>query len=486
MAKKEKVNMDKKLVEGIRRGCLGYISRMIKSQLKEETVDSLHDKFQMIKDSYVCCKDEYIEEKLSHMEYCTFINYIQDVYIAGLYSPDKVTPMLKAIKDKIIEPKKSKGSEWDFFVCVNRIGVATDVAMGRKGMISYINDITMVIMLYSIYITTYLTKIKNRLIYDLYDDGDIIKARFSSTTFLTNEEVNNLCNFSEYNRPKNIHLTVQKLVSEYDVKSSDYSVGEIAKEYLSKETVGAAFRIKGYMGEFPFANYDESVISVDKLNKLPNDRLYVIPSAGVRFEFFDKTKNIDSLEMKESKGRVLFCVNLVNSSCLYYSTGVCSDDNLTSESIDSYRYTKDIFKMIFMVPVEILKDDIDLNKIVLDSKYVTFTPIITNDKERSQFAKIVYTCLCCMYAAYYNPKMFSDTFKMYTINRKEKGGYNREESFRIAHLRKLPKGYNMSKEASDLAKKFGFNYIPKGYTFVRASNVDKEPDDKKIIKVNNI
>lgn len=486
MAKKEKVNMDKKLVEGIRRGFLGYISKMIKSQLKEETVDSLHDKFQIIKEGYVFCKDEYVGEKLSYLEYCTFTNYIQDVYIAGTYSEDRIMPMLKAIKNKIVESEKTKGSEWDFFVCVNRIGTVTDITMRRKGIGGSIEDITSIMMLYSIYITTYLTKVKNKMLYDLYDDENTIKAKFGPKALLTNEEVEGLCSFTEYNITKNVNSAIQKIVSEYDIKSNDYTVGGIAKEYISKEAVSCSIRIKGDMGDFPFANCDENLISIDKLNKLPDNRLYVIPSAGVRFEFIDKSKNIDSIEMKESKGRILFCINLINNGFIYYAEGINSDRLLVSESIESYKYDKDIFKIPIMIPIDALKGGIDLNEILLNCKYITLTPIISNSEERYQFMKIAYTCLCCMYAAYYNPKMFSDTFKMYTINRKEKGGYNREESFRIAHLRKLPKGYNMSKEASDLAKKFGFDYIPKGYTFVRASNVDREPDDKKIIKVNNI
>lgn len=486
MAKKEKINLDKKMMEGIRRGCIEYMSIIIKTQLKKGSLDSICNNFQFIKDSYSYCKDEFVEDKLSYLDYCTFVDYVQDVYIAGSYSPDKIVPMLKTFKGKIVDSEKNKGSEWDFFVCVNRIGAITDIHASRNGLLNDVSDLTGLIMLYSIYITTYLTKIKNKVVKDFYDCEDIVKARFGSINLLTKEDIEDLCVFSQYNIPKNISLIMKKITSDYDIKSSNYSVGEIAKEYIDKGSVEASFRIKGDMGEFPFSNYSEDIISMEKLNKLPEDRMYVIPSAGVRFEFFDKSKNVDSIEMKESKGKIVFCVNLTNSNCLYYATGLYSDSKLESDSIELYKYAKDIFEMPIMLSTNHFKGDIDLHRITFDAKYITFSPVITNSDESLQFQKIMYTCLCCMYAAYYNPKMFSDTFKMYTINRKEKGGYSREESFRIAHLRKLPKGYKMSKEAAEMAKKFGFDYIPKGYTFVSASNVNKEPNEKKIIKVKNV
>ena len=90
-----------------------------------------------------------------------------------------------------------------------------------------------------------------------------------------------------------------------------------------------------------------------------------------------------------------------------------------------------------------------------------------------------------MYSAYYNPRLFASDVKMFTVNRKEKGGYKRTESFRIAHIRKLPVGSKMSENAKLEAKKAGFGYIEEGYTFVRASHLDKEPTSKKIIKIDS-
>ena len=84
-------------------------------------------------------------------------------------------------------------------------------------------------------------------------------------------------------------------------------------------------------------------------------------------------------------------------------------------------------------------------------------------------------------------KMFTEGLRetiMLNINEMI-GWYKRTESFRIAHIRKLPVGSKMSENAKMEAKKAGFSYIEDGYTFVRANNLDKEPTEKKIIKIHS-
>lgn len=482
--KKGKTNLDKEYILGLRKSIEFNIKRLMNKNLKSYSFDEIHSSIQLLKEGYNTIIDEPILEYMSYVDFCTYIDYIGDLYLATDSGGNRFNTVLKGIKNRIVPKLQESDTKWEFFISLNRIGAKLEVYSSRPDMnIIGITQITTAIMLiFSIYITTYIIKMKNKTISKFYDDNGHINIQYGPKELLTREEVDALISISEFETPKLFSKAIQKVIAEVDIQSSNYSVADIAQEYLSLSSQ-SCLKIDKDLGEYPFTIDGSNLISIDDLKSLPNNRLYAIPSSGIRFEFLNKDKNIDYIEMKESKGKLVFCINLINNGGIYVGSDTETLLQIDPENCSIYEYKEKSLKIPFTLSIKHLESAWTLESIVFNSKFIATTPIVNTDIFKEELKKWMYTCLCCVYMAYYNPKMFENMIRLHNIDRTKKSGYSKQENYRVAHLRKLPIGYKISEEAIKEAAKNGFNYIPEGYTFVSASNLAKEPESKRVITI---
>ena len=275
------------------------------------------------------------------------------------------------------------------------------------------------------------------------------------------------------------------------------SIHRIYSNYMSKDIHPEFFEeTKGFIGlnkiyELPIVHDKEKMIPFDKLVNIPNGRKYAFSKAGVRFEFLNKEQNIDYIDMIETKDSISLNVYVINNGGFYITSKVYSGAEWMVNAPNKKLGRNDIREVdtkLIRIPFYIRKEDLssantyeDMMRAVSSVGY----SLVPDDNVIVHFMVGVMTLiLCCIYSAYYDLNIFKSSLRLYNKSESHKSGYNRTSGFRVAHLKRLPVGSKASEEAKQNAKKEGFDVIPDGYTFVRASyatNPDNEV--KKIIKI---
>lgn len=313
MAKKQskKINKDKMFVEGLRESIILALNESIGNYVKNNSMERFDELCDMVKKSFEMVEEELVLSKIQYERFCMYVNYMYDIYCLKSNGVEDLKPYLKKIKDRIVLELKKENMEWDFFICINRIGAKTDIYFDRMGRYKEVSTLSSVMMLYSIFITSYLTSFKNKKIDKFYDINDSIKAKFLSSDLLSYDRVEAMFYIRKGGSRVLAREGLKDFVKLIDVKSSDYSVSDIAQEYLHLSTGYNNVSFTKEIKNFPFVSDNgEDKYDLD-LTILPENRKYAVPSAGVRFEFIDKSKAIDYIEMKEAKDNVVFCVGVV-------------------------------------------------------------------------------------------------------------------------------------------------------------------------------
>lgn len=508
MANKNKIkknkNGDKVIFNKAIRQLFNKMTRdFIKTFSKEFSFDDITNANNWIIDNINQIEDSKLINECNNNSISKIINSMYDIVLS--YSINQNFSNFSTIRDNLlielsspncIPELLSLSSSKAFFNVVNTYDIFSNKNLKEANNninMKCVQSICVNLSIFSLYILSFKMKFKNYYIEELKKDNDKYTLVYSKKQLLTNKEIADILAIDKI-RPHEqaqyytkILINIQNITVTYGIKN------ENLKEHLLSDIYQLCFKSKSL--EFPFENKDSNnLLDLDDLAILPSNRKYGIFSKGIRFDFKDKSSGIDYLDMIETPTDVSFTINLKNYKEMYFLSN--TDAVQYIQEIVKYKeeYNDDTTEILnkYLKPINQAKITLNISKDDLTAA-TNFTEIsksfnsvgisINKDSKESTgaYVNFIYISLICMYIAYYDHKLFSSSFTFKNINENERSSYKKIDSYRVAHLRKLPTGYKKSKEASLLAKKAGFDTIPEGYTFVEEHKANT--GSKKIIKI---
>lgn len=449
----------------------------------EKIFTNLKDKF------YVLDKRE-VEGLIDDTYFLEIFNYVEEIFMMIYSDKENLPECIEFYKNKIVKMHKENDIHYELFIYMSKVCFLLEsegeTAIERK-VSSLITD-----ALFAFYqsILTYVHKFKNYKMKEFYEKDNRVYLKYDKVKAFPEELISLI-----YSNLKNDILLTdkqQKLLVTYmeDLNRvySNFSGRHINPEFY-EEMRGHLSLESDY--EVPLVDELERYVSIEKILDLPNGRKYAFPNSSVRFEFLNKKKCVELIDMKESKDMICFNVFIRNKGDITIKK-VVNDTEFWGD--DPSRYKKALKTLPdekvttskLKLPFYIKKKDLgtinalkDIPKIV---NVIGYLPIEGNYSE-ILYKKLVVLVLACLYCAYCDLNLFKDEVKLYNRASDKTLGYNRSSGFRVAHLRKLPVGEKASEDAKRNARKDGFNDIPEGYTYVRETYSIKDNENKKIIKI---
>lgn len=485
MAKKKKKDNKKKsqsFSQTIRNFTLFLIKRRVYESNKTLKENEIFELTSILKEWYLDINGEFVLNYVDYLSFCNLIDYVNDIYmIAKNTSEHDFNKQFKIIRDKFLEKFPTKDTGIEYFLAINRLCSIFDRTSSKPDIDLYdkIEPLTFTIFIMSLNLSASFYKLENKKIKEFVEkEPNKVVIKYSNEKFISDEELKNInyCYLSD-NINHDVLKFQSKLFLNIDNAFEKFMIKDVEDEF--KDINSSAIRIAKDYSTSPFFRDNKCLIPPEEISKIPNDRRYLCPEGGIKFEIINKDLNIDSIEMIEKKDKFLFNIYLINKGGIYISKGTrtssLDDEDIEKPRPDEKEYTDKILKIPFIISKEKFTENWHFDEILHEKMSVKIRLTIPFQ----QSASFTYTLLCCIYLAYYDPFRFKGNIRMYNLRRNKKGGYERTDGFRIAHLRKLPEGYNCSKEAKLEAIKAGFNNIPEGYTFVSASNGKDNKNTKK-------
>lgn len=476
----------------------------IKKDSNEYSFDDITNANQWIIDNIYSIEDFTLIKECHNISISKIINSMCDILLS--YSINKNFNNFSTIRDSLLKELSLKDSipellslssgesfsnimsSYDIFLNENLREVPENINM------KCVQSICANLSVFSLYILSFKIKLKNYYIQELKKDNDKYTLVYSTKPLLTNKEVIYIENIENKISYEQTQCYIKILMNIQNVTLGYGANNESVKEYILSDIYQLIFKSKSLT--YPFENDNSNnPIELDDLAILPSNRKYGIFPEGIRFDFKNKSCGIDYLDMTETTKDITFTINLKNYNEMY-SMSKADTVKYMQESVKYKRkYNDDTTEILnkYLKPINeakitlnIRKDDLiaATNFIDITKSFNSIGTSINKDTRESNgaYLNFIYISLVCMYIAYYDHKLFSSSFTFKDINENKRENYKRTDSYRVAHLRKLPTGYKKSEEASLLAKKAGFDMIPEGYTFVE-EHKPTNSSSKKIIKL---
>lgn len=447
----------------------------------------IEEVFSYMKNIYYNIDKKECEQYLDPMYFMELLNYIQEYFILAGTGRKHVYEENDFIRTQFVTKLKENNVKFELLIYTSKVGFLYENISLYPDEVDFMYAdvaklITDAIFLYSQYITTYTCKFKNSEILSFVFDENHINIKYSSYPMLLKENidlVNSSLDKGSVNPEKETKY-ISKITTQIHIAYSNFITRDIDSDYYAEYQGHLHIDCKY---QLPFYNENVFILNKKELLKIPNDRLYATHSSGIRFEFINKEHNIDFIDMKESEKHINFNVHIINRGGMSVS--------LTNDELHEHYTSKkiSITSNIIKIPYIIYKDNLYETTTLLEKQGTVqclgFYPAgKENEFSLDFFIRMRNILLTCLYLAYYNPLLFKKEVTLHNRIIDKRTGYTRNSGFRIAHLKKLPTDYKASEEAVKNAKKEGFDSIPEGYTFVKASHLKSENEpDKKVIKL---
>lgn len=455
---------------------------MYPSSTVEKVFADLKNKF------YILDKKE-VAGLIDDMYFLEIFNYVEELFIMLYSNNTRLLEYTEFYRKKIIELHKKNDIQYELFVYMSKVCFLLEnvgETVVEREISKLITD-----LLFGFYqsILTYIHKFKNCKMKEFYEVEGKVYLKYDKIKAFPEELIDSI----HSNLQNDILLTSkqQKLLIAY-LEGLNRVYSNFAGRHINPEFYE---EMKGHLSlesnyDVPLVDELEKYVSIDKLFDLPNGRKYAFPNSGVRFEFLNKKKCIESIDMKESKDIIYFNVFLRNKGDISIKKVLNDDEflkddlayNKALENFPDKKVTTSKIKLPFYIRKESLGTIKTLKELPKIISVVGYLPVKNNYSE-ILYNKLGLLILACLYCAYCDLNLFKDEIKLYNRANNKASGYNRSSGFRVAHLRKLPVGEKASEEAKRNAKKDGFDNIPEGYTYVRESYSVNDKENKKIVKI---
>lgn len=448
-----------------------------------------------MKDIYYTMDKEYCDGLVDQMYFMDMINYTEELFILAFSKKINVVDEISYFRKKFVSKLKENGIKFELFIYASKVGVLYEnIKLYPKNLdflyVEIVKSITDILFLFAQYITTYNCPFKNYEIdaFDFNDDGHV-DIKYTKMPMLMLEHINIVNKYLNHETrfSDKYEVYVDKMSKQIHRAYANFMSRDIDKEYYD-EFVGYLNLDKPY--DFQLFDENKFILNDTEIMKIPYNRMYAIPSTGIRFEFLDKEKCVEHIDMKEGKEHINFNVYVNNtggmSTCRLLSSEIGQVDMIGSGEESSLVKKEVIKSKIIKISFFIEKAELDkadtLEKKLETLRCVGYMPNLENFSCLF-FENIRMVIFGCIYAAYYNPNVFNNELKLFHKTNNKKDGYTRQSGYRVEHLKKLPDGQHASSQAIAFGKQLGFD-VPEGYTFVRASNLEeKEKSNKKVVKI---
>lgn len=485
----EKLNLIMRRVHGRSLNILG------EECLKNFTSNTIMEVINEMKNVFYEMDKREVSGFINDYYFMELLNYTEEMFMLMYSGKVNISQEMEFYRKKVVELHKKYNIRFEMYIYVNKIGVLFEnykLYPSNKG--SYYSlvakAITDLMFVFYQYASTYVLKIKNKKMKEFVKKGDNIEIKYDNANLISPEILD-----STYTAIMNRLPVGEKQMAA--IESVNASLHKIYSNYMSKDIHPDFFEeTKGFIGlnkiyELPIVHDKEKMISFDDLVNIPNGRKYAFSKAGVRFEFLNKEQNIDYIDMIETKDSISLNVYIINNGGFYITNKVYSGAewmiNASNKKLGR-NDIKDVDTKLIRIPFYIKKEDLSnattYEDMIRAVNSVGYSPVPDDDIAIHFMMSLIILILCCIYSAYYDLNIFKSSLRLYNKSTSNKLGYNRTSGFRVAHLKRLPVGSRASEEAKQNAKKEGFDVIPDGYTFVRASYAtNSENEAKKIIKI---
>ena len=450
------------------------------------------DTIAKIKDIFYTLDKREAEGLVYDRYFMDILNITEEIFML-LYSERKdISEETNFYRKKIVDLYRTENLKYELYIYLNKVCFLLEqpalygddhIAILYGGAAKAVTDFLFAFFQYS---STYVLKYKNKKVHSFVEKEGHVEIKYEKGQLMPTEIVESL-----YGSIMNGEYLNEK--QNKAIVTVNQSINRIYANFLSKFTNEEFYEeYKGFVVfekqyTLPIINTEKEV-PIGKLISMPENRRYIFPSSGVRFEFLNKRTNIDYIDIVESKNIVSVNVYVINNGGIniiknYVNTDNTPEDNINYSNRDinsRERITSKVIKFPFYIKKDELKRATDEDSLYKSINVLGYMPASSGATE-DFFYDLFKLILNCLYSSYYDLNIFKSIIKMSNKSKGYSGGEHKSNTFRIAHIRRLPEGQKASKETLLNAKKQGFENIPEGYTFVRA-HIENEPH-KKIVKV---
>lgn len=513
----KKLTPEKEFVSLIRHRFVDNICGNLDKVYSKVALVNLEHYINIFKEMYNSLYDDYDDLIKEPYTYLGFLDYFAEGLFVYKNLNHNSRDSLSYIRDKVLDYINQKNLTLELAIISAKINIyvtSGDKLLDTAASLCKVKSINKhdlkllmsIINCTAVYCSLYATKIKNYRIKGIVRKDEKLEFLYDkSRPWLYEESLDILRN--QYLR-KNIHITIDKehdtkesvlakiqsatknktntenkvmnvgllIIMHLDSVLSSFSNNPIYADFLDivPETCIHYYTANNNINNFPLKEKGEYIISLDEIVEGIQNRKYSFPKSGVWFKILDDNSDIEHMELIEDNYRIFVNCFIKNEERIHYNDTSSNFYFGTEEEkeYDSRVYENPVFKSSLILDKSVLKQ----------GRLINSLSYISNSIEENTY-DILYLSLICVYLAYYNPKLFENTIQLSNIEKCESGGYKRARGYRTAYIRKLPKNYTPSKEALARAKEEEM-VVPKGYTFVSASNMDLEDEAKpKVIKL---
>ena len=289
-----------------------------------------------------------------------------------------------------------------------------------------------------LYMATYSMKLENHMIDSIVEEDGKLIYKYSKDIILKENIIEYLISKVTTDDISEKELSFLDLIKIQRVSAFNKflpTLSDDERKFL--KTTGYLYNINKYnKALMPFRRDADNWLMGDKtIGNFISDRKYAIPSKGICFTFKDNFY-ISKIEMKENINNIIFNIHIKNNDNIYV-TKLKEEEKCNEREI--------------VIPRMISKEG--LFSVEQDDWYNDVGCIVSNEP----FAEdLIYLLFCCTYIAYVNPNFNTNIVTLSNIKDTESSGFAKESYYRIGHIRKLPKGYNMSEDAKKRSIEEGF------------------------------
>lgn len=447
-----------------------------------------------IKNIYYTMDKKEVEGLVYEGYFMELLNIVEEILFLIYSGNENISEEVQYFKKKIIDMYKAEDLKYELYIYLNKVCFLLENPLlygeTTKGRIygNVAKIITDILFCFFLYATTFVLKHKNKKMNCFIEKDGHIEIKYENGQLLPNEIVESLYESMKTNSTltDKQHKSFQIVFESMHRIYSNY-LGRFIDDEFYEEDKGYLDVKKEYT--FPIIN-TEREISIEKLSQIPFNRKYAFSSSGIRFEFTNKKESIDHIDIVEKPDMFNINVFVINSGGINVVKNYVNIDDEWGARKELLKNRKDInseekvnskiIRLPLYINKEKLKNAKDFDSIIKSFCILGYRPKPSQNTDKF-YADIFRVVLNCLYSALYDLHIFKNTFTMYNKVASNKGGYQRNSGFRVAHIRKLPKGQKISAESIQNAKKEGFVDIPEGYTFVKASITNET--DKKVVKI---
>lgn len=452
--------------------------------------------FDYIKDVYYDLSEmAEVADYNTNPQYITVIDYIQDMYISLLNYSElfETKDVLMKTKDSIIEFLKDETSMLNTILSSCKI---SGIVLGSceeiipKNITNYDSTLMRRIISFTNFMiqfsSFYIIKYKNLYIKKLDIHMNKISIVYDSKLLVDEKTIDSLIKLIAKpilsDSEKLYYRKTTDIIDALAQPFTDFTNNADIYEFISSSQ---QVYIDNNLDNIPFKNTDKFQLTDDTLLDIVDNRKYIIPKCGVCIDILDKNYDIDRIEVKEDTYNIHMCLYLNNNGNLFNLEHTQSFNDNLQAIIDKQLRNG----LINNRPIEskTVKLYISINKYLLNKQLFEAAynfPIIDASNKALALDNLYITCYSCLYLLYCNPYIYKKVTRLYNLKKEHAKGYTKEAFYRVGFLRKLPKGYKMSTEARNNALQEGFINVPRGYTFVRASNLElADKSEMRVIKI---